>query len=184
MLNEFKTDLKSLTSDQLVLKYVIEGGSYLLKDDLHHELKNRVSEYFKIEFSDIVLVGSAKLGFSIKSSKRYQEFGEASDIDIAIVSRALFEQIWEELFLYKQSGAYWPKKQKFFRYLSEGWIRPDLLPISNYFTFTAEWWDFFNQLGASNVFGPYAIRAGLYHSSFFFQEYQKINIQQCIEEIA
>jgi hypothetical protein len=87
-----------------------------------------------------------------------------------------------EAYIYKKSGAYWPKSSSFFSYLSEGWIRPDKLPNSPLFSFTKEWWDFFNELTSSRMFGPYKIRAGLYHSMFFFEEYQKICIEQCIEE--
>lgn len=154
-----------------------------MSDDKHYQLKEEICEHFKIEFNDVVLVGSAKLGFSIKPSKRYVAFGEESDIDVAVVSTSLFQKIWEEAFLYKKSGADWPSASSFFKYLSQGWIRPDKLPSSEYFSFTGTWWDFFNAMTSSRKYGPYQIRAGLYHSSFFLQEYQKICIEQCIEEL-
>lgn len=51
--------------------------------------------------------------------------------------------------MFKKSAAYWPKANSFFRYLSEGWIRPDKLPSSNYFEFSKQWCDFFNRLTAT-----------------------------------
>ena len=183
MLTEFKTDLTLLNSNQLIRKYIHDGPCHVLDHDLHFRLKDKICRHFSVQFTDVALVGSAKLGFSIKSTKRYQAFGEASDIDIAIISTELFNTIWKQAYLYKRNGAFWPKASSFFGYLSDGWIRPDMLPISSYFTFTTEWWDFFTELTASKEFGPYKIRAGLYHSHFFFEEYQKINFEQCKEGV-
>ena len=183
MLEEFKADLGNLSSIQMIRKYILNGDCYVLNDDLHFRLKEQICEHFKVEFNNVILVGSGKLGFSIKAEKRFHSFGDDSDIDVAVVSSELFQKVWEEAYLYKKSGTYWPKANSFFRYLSEGWIRPDKLPSSDFFSFTDRWWDFFNAITASRRFGPYKIRAGLYQSMFFLQEYQKICIEQCIEEL-
>lgn len=182
MLEEFKVDLKTHTEIQIIRKYILDGDCHALSRDQVLNLKESVSSHFRINYQDVILVGSGKLGFSIKSEKRYQPFGDESDIDLAVVSAELFTKVWEETHLFKKSGADWPKCNIFFKYLSEGWIRPDKLPTSTYFEFTKSWWEFFNNLTASKIFGPYKIRAGLYHSLFFLQEYQKICITQCIEE--
>jgi len=183
MIDNFKADLTGLDSNQLFRKYILTGSSFALSDENLYQLKEEVCDHFEIEFNDIVLVGSGKLGFSIKPSKRYQEFGEESDIDIAVVSTELFQKVWKEAFLYKRSGAYWPNSKIFFQYLSEGWIRPDKLPSSKYFSFSEKWWSFFNQITSKGRYTKVKIRGGLYHSWFFLQEYQKICIQQCIDEI-
>lgn len=183
MIEEFKADLTALSDVQIIRKYILNRSCHALSDNQDYMLKDRICEHFKIEFNDVILVGSGKLGFSIKSSKRYQPFGDDSDIDVAVVSTELFTKVWEEVHNFKKSGVYWPKCAEFFRYLSEGWIRPDKLPTSKYFKFTGYWWEFFNSITASKEFGPFKIRAGLYHSMFFMQEYQKICISQCIEEL-
>lgn len=183
MIDAFKADLRMLSSTQVIRKYIYNKNSDILGDAKNFELKEEICEHLKIAFNDVVLVGSAKLGFSIKPSKRYVAFGDDSDIDIAIVSTALFQKVWEEAFLYKKSGVDWPSGASFFKYLSQGWIRPDKLPMSEYFAFTGMWWDFFNNITSGKKYGPYKIRAGLYHSGFFLEEYQKICIEQCIEEL-
>jgi len=183
MLEDFKTDLKNLTSLQMIRKYILDGACHVLNHDQHFRLKEEICEHFEVDFGCVILVGSGKLGFSIKPERRFQSFGEDSDIDIAVVSPQLFQKVWMEAYLYKKGGAYWPKSSSFFKYLSEGWIRPDKLPSSTCFEFSETWWDFFNEITASNRYGPYKIRAGLYYSMFFLQEYQKICIDQCIEEI-
>jgi hypothetical protein len=181
-MQRFQEDLKKLNSLQIVRKYIFNGGCHAIDDAQYYELKHKICEHFEIEFNDIVLVGSGKLGFSIKPSRRYGDFNDESDIDIALVSPLLFRKVWEEAYLYKKSGAYWPKSKEFFEFLSQGWIRPDKLPLAVTFKFTNYWWDFFNRISASQEFGPYKIRAGLYNSWFFLQEYQKICIEECINE--
>lgn len=178
----FQNDLEHLSSLKVYRKYILSGSSHILDEDKHYELKEEICDNFSIEFTDVILVGSGKLGFSIKPSKRFVEFDDNSDIDIAIVSSALFEQVWQEAYSYKRSAAYWPKANDFFKYLADGWIRPDKLPSSKYFSFSGEWWDFFNRLTSSRKYGPYKIRGGLYHSHFFLKEYQTICIDQCIQE--
>ena len=182
MLDEFKSDLNRLDSLQIYYKYILGAGCFLLDKDKEYQLKQEICEKFKVEFTDIVLVGSGKLGFSIKPTRRFQCFNDESDIDVAIVSKELFEQVWQESFMYKKSEADWPSSRKFFKYLSEGWIRPDKLPPSHYFKFSSGWWKFFNGLTASNNYGDYKIRAGLYYSHFFLKQYQSICIEQCIQE--
>lgn len=183
MIEEFKSDLLILSDEQIVRKHILNGSCHALNDDMHFKLKERICDHFNIEFNEVILVGSGKLGFSIKPNKRYHPFGDESDIDVAVVSTDLFTKIWQDAYSFKKSGVYWPKCDDFFQYLSEGWIRPDKLPTSEYFKFTEYWWGFFNGMTASKDFGPYKIRAGLYHSIYFMQEYQKICISQCIEEI-
>lgn len=183
MIEDFKKDLSNLTSLQIIRKYILTAESKILNNDQHYQLKEQICEHFNVEFNDVIIVGSSKLGFSIKPSRRYESFNDESDIDIAVVSTKLFEKVWNEAYLFKKGGSDWPKAESFFEYLSAGWIRPDKLPINDYFQFTSQWWDFFNTLTRSGHFGPYAIRAGLYHSSFFLQEYQKICIEQCKELI-
>lgn len=180
---EFKHDLTNLNSIQIVRKHIFNGDTHLLDNDKYYQLKEDICEHFDVEFNDVLIVGSGKLGFSIKPQRRYGEFNNESDIDIAVVSTTLFQKIWIEAYLYQKSGALWPKSADFFKYLSEGWIRPDKLPPSKYFTFSEDWWDFFNKLTISEKYGPYKIRGGLYHSWFFLQEYQTICVDQCINEV-
>lgn len=182
-MEEFKKDLKTLNSLQIVRKHIFNGSSKILSDEQIYKIKERICLQFDIDFNDILLVGSGKLGFSIKGTRRYQEFNDDSDLDIAVVSPLLFQKIWREAYTYKKTGAYWPTKNDFFKFLSAGWIRPDKLPTSSVFKFTGEWWSFFNDLTSSHEFGPYKIRAGLYQSWFFLEEYQQICVKECIEEI-
>ena len=149
----------------------------------HTSLKQRIAGKFHISQADVVIVGSAKLGFSIAPEKRFREFGESSDIDVAIVSSDFYVKVWYELFNYERSGAYWEHAKEFEHYCFRGWIRPDKLPRSSVYPFSKSWWDFFQSLTASGEFGPYKIRAALYHSKHFIDAYQRLCVDQCKQEL-
>lgn len=181
-IEEFRADLDKLSPKQIFCKHYLAGPCHVLGEDRYFEIRDIISSQLSVEFSEVILVGSGKAGFSIAPNKRYRPFSDNSDIDIAVISEKLFTKVWKEAFQYRKSGAYWPRGKSFFDYIGSGWVRPDKLPCSSSFVFTSEWWDFFNDLTSSNRFGPFKIRAGLYHSWFFFFEYQVKCIAQCAEE--
>lgn len=179
----FCDDLKTLDSRQIFRKHLLDGAPFALDKNTSFVLRGAICDHFEIEFSDVVVVGSGKLGFSIKPTRRYGLFNDNSDIDVAVVSTHLFERIWKEASLYAKSGADWPNKNKFFNYLSaKGWVRPDKLPPSEYFDFSRLWIQFFNYDLARMNLCPFKVNAGIYHSWFFLEEYQKVCIEQCIRE--
>lgn len=176
-ITDFRAFLAGHTADQVYDRCILTGSCSAISDDATHTVRDNVAQKFGVEFANVVIVGSANLGFSIKPKKRYESFGEDSDIDVALVCSALFEHVWKEIFLFEKSGAFWPEKRDFRRYLSKGWIRPDKLPSSPVFGFSNEWWEFFRNIKVSGV--PFKISGGIYHSHFFLREYQKICIEQC-----
>ncbi|MDQ8200509.1 hypothetical protein QEH56_20250 [Pelagicoccus enzymogenes] len=178
---EFQTDLKLLSSEELFRRYVLNGSCASISDAQVHAVKESLSNKFTVEYNDVVVVGSANLGFSIKPTKRYVPFGDDSDIDIAIVSRELFERVWREIYIYSKSGAVWPNKKMFIKYLFRGWIRPDLLPRSPIFDFSNQWWEYFRTLAIESL--DIKIAGGIYQSYFFLEQYQVICIDQCKTEL-
>jgi hypothetical protein len=180
-IESFRADLIRLTSSEMYNRYVLTGSCAALQDSVVHAIRSSVSSQFSVDYTGVIIVGSSNLGFSIKQRKRYVPFGEDSDIDVAIVCPNLFERVWHEVFLYEKSGAYWNCKGGFRKYLSKGWIRPDLLPASNIFSFSNDWWEYFQGLRIEGC--PYKITGGIYHSQFFLSEYQTICIEQCKSEL-
>ena len=171
-IQQFRRDLDVLTDDIVVQKHITFGDSYILDAGLYFELKSEVSRRFSLHPSQVVLVGSGKLGFSIAPQKRYRHFGDQSDLDLAIVSVELFHLYWVTVFRY---SGYWERSARFKEYLFRGWIRPDLLPSHT----ASEWFEYFRQLTASRKFGYYKIDAGLYRSWEFLESYQQSAVFQC-----
>lgn len=75
-----------------------------------------------IGFNNVVMVGSAKIGYSLSPKKRLKTFTEEgenkSDIDIAIISPQLFDYFWK---LFRIS--YDVTKERFYQYISRSIYR-------------------------------------------------------------
>lgn len=179
MIDQFKNDVMILGDSELINKYYLSGSAFALDDNKHYKLRQSIADYFKVDYPQVFIVGSAKLGFSIKPKRRFKPFYDQSDIDIVVVSSCLFEKIWKEVFIFEKNGGYWSKMKDFKNYHFQGWIRPDMLPLQPSFCLTREWWDFFEMMSGSGEYGPYKIRGGLYYSRLFFDSYQKKCFDQC-----
>lgn len=178
---QFQAALGSEPSDaRIVQRFILHGSAHAFDESSHFELKQRISSHFAIDVSsEVFVVGSGKLGFSISPSKRWRGFSDESDIDVAIVSHTLFTTVWHELDEYHRSGADWPDRSRFVRALARGWLRPDLTPTSPLLATGNAWWEFFRELKADRFAGPRKIAAGLYHDLDFLTTYQAGAIAAC-----
>lgn len=159
---------------------IIAGASRMLEPVQHATLKEEIAEHFSIHPSAVIVVGSAKLGYSLSPNKRYKPFNDVSDIDVAVVDAPLFEKYWLDMYEAKQNLIEWPDIGDARKYLFRGWIRPDKLPL---FQVRNAWFDFFTALQSKGVAGPYAIRAGLYYNVRFLEAYQLNGVRQAFSEI-
>src|SRR5947208_260437 len=121
-LAEFRDDLRGLDASAIIKKHIIDGESMVLDGPIHRDLISRVAKEFDADAGEVILVGSAKLCFSIKPSRRYEFFSNSSDIDLTVISKFLFKNVWRETFDYERSGANWQRKAEFHDYLVRGWI--------------------------------------------------------------
>ena len=103
---KFKRDICELDLSVAVQKHLTYGPCCLLSSDVYFELKREIAEQFELHPAEVLVVGSAKLGFSIVPKKRYRFFNDESDIDVALVAPQLFEQVWAEVYAYWYGGAY------------------------------------------------------------------------------
>ena len=141
-MESFLTRLKQINTDEEILdfcrKSVLHGTPWIFrgKDDDFYEFRNRIAKKFIISFHEIYITGSAKLGFS---PYKKTEFSYESDVDVAIVSSQLFDEIMESIREYQMrlresrlAVSEWEirKYHKFLEYGAIGWIRPDHLPHS------------------------------------------------------
>ena len=166
----FKDDLAELSDVTMVQKHISFGECYILNPDQYFELKQEISREFYTHSSQIVLVGSAKLGFSIAPGKKYQPFGDDSDIDVAIISAELFDQLWAGAFEFWNNRRLWQDQNSFKNYLFRGWVRPDFLPTDKT---KNQWFEFFRGLTNSEKYGRYHIGAGVYRSWRYFESYHQ-----------
>lgn len=182
-------------------KYVIDGSSYFFnivinKPDLEYDFRYELANLLKINLHDIIIVGSAKIGFSLKDHT-FNKFDHAynisrnpnkkSDIDVAVVSNYIFEEISRKIyeisnhFNYEWANENWktnnfnstPKNllKSYTFYVAKGWLRPDLMPLIYYSS--APWVSFAEkwrkELGRK-------ISIGIYSNWYYLKNYQMDNL--------
>lgn len=162
-------------------KYSLHGTPTIFRDleDNYYEFRKRIADRFSINFHEVFITGSAKLGFNPRTRRL---FSYESDIDVAIVSLSLFDRIMGtihdfQMQLREDRRAITDRDlrmyHKFLEYSAIGWMRPDLLPTSfQVVELKREWFNFFRSLsyGQSEV-GNYKVSAGVFKSYQHLERY-------------
>jgi hypothetical protein len=188
-IERFKSTLEGHEHEKIIVqKYIVHGTPYIFKDDddKYFDLKREVAAYFSEEYNtsehytNIHMIGSAKLGFSIAPNKLWKPFTLESDIDIVVVSPKLFEKLWESIHEFNISLISRTDRedkiyQNFLKYFFKGWIRPDLFPFE--YPAKTQWFEFFKSISYKK-YGPQKIACALYHSFNFFEKYHVENVSK------
>ena len=185
--HEFKYAMgdKSISLEEIIDKYLLNGIPYVFDGDENNffDFKNEIAKFFNVSQTNIFVVGSAKLGFSIAPNKRYKLFNEESDIDVAIIDENTFLRYWKILYTYNTTGRAYSTKEartyrEFLEYFFKGWLRPDKFPSN--MKERAEWFDFFKLMQKKYKF---MIAAGIYYDIEVFNGYHKENLNSIREDI-
>lgn len=139
-----------------------------------------MSDALELVERDIIVVGSAKMGFSLSPDTFFRQFSEQSDIDVLVVNTDLFDRVWMEMLKwhYPRKGSdlgkvenKWVRERR--RDLYWGWFRPDkirfeglsfpntLRPLRNVST---SWFDAFQSLSRYSEFADREISGRLYRT--------------------
>ncbi len=180
---QFCSDLQALEPNQVIRKHITTGSPVFLTEDLYFKLRSLIADQFDVHPSEVVLVGSCRMGFSILQRKRYREAKPDSDLDVAIVSAERFDRYWDAVFGYAASNMAWRESKEYSKFvgmLFEGWIDPRGLPTVARFKQAASWSRFFDTLMQSREFGRRRISARLYRTWSRLEAYQEIAVRQCI----
>jgi hypothetical protein len=152
------------------------------------------SVQFGIHPSAVIVVGSSKLGFSIKAKsqkegekgKRFLPFDAGSDVDVAVVSTRLFDEYWDEVFTLSGYRAQWASSEDsktFVTDLFSGWITPGDLPKLPRFASAKTWSNFFDQLSRERICGMRTVKGRLYRSWDRLEAYQARMVQECRNDL-
>jgi hypothetical protein len=194
---EFIGACENLKPDIVVQQYLIEGSSYFFDEfriGEEFQFKKDIANSLGVHIRDIVIVGSGKLGFSIKPIKensrlvyKYNDFdfnfnqdnnNEKSDLDVAIVSSKLFDEQLIDLYAYTQGYSNYGynnslQKVDFANYILKGWLRPDKVP--NDYSINSEVVKVQQHYKA--LIGR-KVNIGLYKSWYFFENYHQSNVER------
>lgn len=113
--NEIINDLKSMEGGIFFKTYFKTTEVWYFNNQINSspsvytpKLTSIMCENFNIEENDYLIVGSAKLGFSLSPWKKLRVFNPSddgenpqSDIDVAIISPRLFNDLWKGLKILK-----------------------------------------------------------------------------------
>lgn len=99
MKEEFLTQLESLDPHLVAQRWVIDRTPHLFDNDqaAFVDWKSRLASSIDVDGRAITVIGSAGVGFSLSPTKNFREFGDHSDIDIAIISSYHFDVAWRSI---------------------------------------------------------------------------------------
>jgi hypothetical protein len=184
-MQEFLKALAEANSEESLLDFCrrrsLHGTPYVFagNEDAYYNFRKRIAEKFSINFHEVFITGSGKLGFSPRKKKL---FDYDSDIDVAIVSSDLYEQIMSYIQNYQMelrenrravSDRELDGYHKFLEYGAIGWMRPDLLPTSfRVKEIKEDWFDFFDSISHGRCeIGNYKVTAGAFKSYAHLEQY-------------
>jgi len=85
-------DLVDLCVRPDVIPYVFEPDQ-----STWHRFRDEFVGRLGVKRGEITIIGSARFGFSTKPQSDLRTFTERSDIDVAVISRDLFDKLWLNL---------------------------------------------------------------------------------------
>lgn len=160
---QFKGLLRIQPLDWIVENYIFKGTPFVfctdprLLDILHGHLVSNL----RLRKENIVVVGSAKIGFSLNPYSFPRKFSDKSDIDILVVDEKLFDGVWRTILKWNYPrrlrlyGMDWTWTKKRMEDLYWGWFVPDKIKFEG-LTFpsvlkpvraiSTQWFDTFRSL--------------------------------------
>lgn len=114
MIETLKTDLKNLSSDNFLNKYLFDRIPHIFQSDRNAFVhwKAKLGQMLEIDPAAILFVGTACIGYSLNPQKNLRQFGAESDVDIAIVSNYHFLIAWRYLRANYRTNSTLPEFQK------------------------------------------------------------------------
>ena len=111
---EFKRQLRRIGPAEFVERRLFDEHAWCFptqSGDDYDSFRRLFGEVLKVSAGDVAVVGSAKYGYSLAPAKNFRPFQpddempEPSDIDLVVVSRAMFNSTWHNLRRADYNGA-------------------------------------------------------------------------------
>ncbi|MFI7469956.1 hypothetical protein [Nonomuraea sp. NPDC049646] len=182
-LGQFRQALKQHPDPlRVVREFITHGPCVAITRDKHAELREAVAAELQVHPNrDVYTVGSAKLGFSIKPDHRYRVFGDTSDVDVAVVSPDLYNQLWREARKFQAAKGLWPRDQlkSFKNGHLRGSIHPGSIPISEALPTANSLWELGRELQRQQAAGPYKVTFVVWNDMDALESYQSVAVSAC-----
>jgi hypothetical protein len=168
-----------LNVERILDAYYHSGTPYVFREnvDAHGQFKRNVANEIVTTFSvpchphDVVVCGSAHLGFSAAPNRKFGKLfsNTESDIDVAILLPELFDHWWLELA--DPRVVLGERRLDIADRLLDGYIDPQFVRDST--TTGRRWWDVF---GSLNSGGFKRVRGRIYRGPQFMQNYHRLSV--------
>ena len=96
---DLQAELQALPAEQFCSDYILDATPVLFAGNRIAYLRWRTDLATRLEVDphNMVMTGSAAVGFSLNPHKNLRPFGEHSDIDLAVISQYHFDLAWRWL---------------------------------------------------------------------------------------
>jgi hypothetical protein len=178
---EFKRILLNEPLESVVKQHIFQGTPFVFRDQpkLYQDLRDHIGTSLRLPHENIIVVGSAQVGFSLAPDNSFVAFSEESDIDVVVVNERLFDQGWQTLLRWNYPRRHhlpvpelkWTRNRM--EELYWGWFSPDrihfdglsfpeaLKPLRDLST---QWFDAFQSLSQNETFARRTVSGRLYRT--------------------
>lgn len=177
-----KTQIKYGSAGDLTSELVLERVPAVFADDwaLFRQWRADLAGRLEVDPCDVVMTGSAAVGFSLNPANKLSAFSGESDIDVAVISPFHFDTAWRIL-RQKRSSQVTPMDWDYIQehkkyYIFEGCIALDR--ILHLMPFAASWRAAFEIMKARSPTEDRDIKARLYRDNFSVRLYQRAGIEK------
>lgn len=187
LLKRIKDDLIAISPAVFASKWIMERTPYIFqgKEIEYYEWKHKMASGIQVDARDIIITGTACLGYSLNPNKNFKKFNDKSDIDVGIISNYYFDIAWHEL----RNQKYYKLDNHMKRAVEDhknrliywGTIATDkILPI---LSFGKRWNEVVVQLKCKPPINGRDINYRIYKDNQSFRDYQINGIKECQEII-
>jgi hypothetical protein len=136
-LKDFQERIRASTPPVLAGEYLLAPTAHVFESpESYSTFRGKVSALFGAT-ETIAVVGSGNWKFSLNPEKSFRKFGQHSDIDVAVISRDLFNGFWEEMrfqhraHFYQLPFDYRERLRRNSENVYAGFISPNWIPNRN-----------------------------------------------------
>jgi hypothetical protein len=96
---EFTELLRRESVETVAQDYVLRGDVFIAQKfpRVLNTLRRHLCPRFRLNDEDVIIIGSAKMGFSLDPDSFPRRYSKSRDIDVLVVNEALFDEFWHTM---------------------------------------------------------------------------------------
>lgn len=199
-MSEFEAALRTRPLNEIVDTYVFCGEPFAFHNQpaALATLRRHLSKELALVETNVVIVGSAQVGFSLSPDSFFTPFSPDSDIDVLVVDEKLFDTIWSAMLRWHyprrrwldHSDWNWAKSRQ--KELYWGWFTPDKIRFSGLSLpemlkpvrdLSTTWFNAFRSLSRYREFSRRDVSGRLYRTWEHARMYHEDGLRQIRENL-